>query len=199
MSDSIVLATRNAHKLQELDRILKNAGVDVELLTVDHFPGAPEVDETEDSFEGNALLKARALATFTGIPAIADDSGLCVDALNGSPGILSARWSGASENVDVENMNLVLAQTADTPEGERGAQFVCAAAYVNPDGTEIVVRGTVEGQLLTAPRGTNGFGYDPIFVPNGFDITTAEMTSEQKDSMSHRSQALAKLVAQITQ
>ena len=199
MSDSIVLATRNAHKLQELDRILKNAGVDVELLTVNHFPGAPEVDETEDSFEGNALLKARALATFTGIPAIADDSGLCVDALNGSPGILSARWSGASENVDVENMNLVLAQTADTPEGERGAQFVCAAAYVNPDGTEIVVRGTVEGQLLTAPRGTNGFGYDPIFVPNGFDITTAEMSSEQKDSMSHRSQALAKLVAQITQ
>ena len=199
MSDSIVLATRNAHKLQELDRILKNAGVDVELLTVDHFPGAPEVDETEDSFEGNALLKARALATFTGIPAIADDSGLCVDALNGSPGILSARWSGASENVDVENMNLVLAQTADTPEGERGAQFVCAAAYVNPDGTEIVVRGTVEGQLLTAPRGTNGFGYDPIFVPNGFDTTTAEMSSEQKDSMSHRSQALAKLVAQITQ
>ena len=199
MSDSIVLAARNAHKLQELDRILKNAGVDVELLTVDHFPGAPEVDETEDSFEGNALLKARALATFTGIPAIADDSGLCVDALNGSPGILSARWSGASENVDAENMNLVLAQTADTPEGERGAQFVCAAAYVHPDGMEIVVRGTVEGQLLTAPRGTNGFGYDPIFVPNGFDITTAEMTSEQKDSMSHRSQALAKLVAQITQ
>ena len=199
MSESIVLATRNAHKLQELDRILKNAGVDVELLTVDHFPGAPEVEETEDTFEGNALLKARALATFTGIPAIADDSGLCVDALNGSPGILSARWSGASENVDVENMNLVLSQTADTPEGERGAQFVCAAAYVHPDGTEVVVRGTVEGHLLTAPRGTNGFGYDPIFVPNGFAITTAEMTSEQKDSMSHRSQALAKLVAQITQ
>lgn len=197
MFNSIVLATRNAHKLQELDRILKNAGVEVELLTVDHFPGAPEVDETEDSFEGNALLKARALATFTGIPAIADDSGLCVDALNGSPGILSARWSGASENVDVENMNLVLSQISETPEGQRGAQFVCAAAYVHPDGTEVVVRGTVEGHLLTAPRGTNGFGYDPIFVPNGFDITTAEMTSEQKDSMSHRSQALAKLVAQI--
>lgn len=197
MPDSIVIATRNAHKLEELDRILKAAGINVELLSVDHFPDAPEVDETEDTFEGNALLKARALAQFTGLPAIADDSGLCVDALNGSPGILSARWSGATENVDATNLALVLEQTADVPDEKRGAQFVCAAAYVLPDGTEHVVRGTVNGQLLRAPRGENGFGYDPIFVPDGFAITTAEMTPAEKDAISHRSKALAELVSQI--
>lgn len=197
MPDSIVIATRNAHKLEELDRILKAAGINVELLSVDHFPGSPEVDETEDTFEGNALLKARALAQFTGLPAIADDSGLCVDALNGSPGILSARWSGATENVDATNLALVLEQTADVPDEKRGAQFVCAAAYVLPDGTEHVVRGTVNGRLLRAPRGENGFGYDPIFVPDGFTITTAEMTPAEKDAISHRSKALAELVSQI--
>ena len=197
MPDSIVIATRNAHKLEELDRILKAAGIDVELLSVDKFPGAPEVDETEDSFEGNALLKARALAQFTGLPAIADDSGLCVDALNGSPGILSARWSGATENVDATNLALVLEQTVDVPDDKRGAQFVCAAAYVRPDGTEHVVRGTVEGRLLRSPKGTNGFGYDPIFVPAGFSKTTAEMTPAEKDAISHRSKALAELVTRI--
>ena len=197
MPDSIVIATRNAHKLEELDRILKAAGIDVELLSVDKFPGAPEVDETEDSFEGNALLKARALAQFTGLPAIADDSGLCVDALNGSPGILSARWSGATENVDATNLALVLEQTVDVPDDKRGAQFVCAAAYVRPDGTEHVVRGTVEGRLLRSPQGTNGFGYDPIFVPAGFSKTTAEMTPAEKDAISHRSKALAELVTRI--
>lgn len=197
MPDSIVIATRNAHKLEELDRILKAAGIDVELLSVDKFPGAPEVDETEDSFEGNALLKARALAQFTGLPAIADDSGLCVDALNGSPGILSARWSGATENVDATNLALVLEQMIDVPDDKRGAQFVCAAAYVLPDGTEHVVRGTVEGRLLRSPQGTNGFGYDPIFVPAGFAKTTAEMTPAEKDAISHRSKALAELVTRI--
>ena len=197
MPNSIVIATRNAHKLEELDRILKSAGIDVELLSVDHFPGAPEVDETEDTFEGNALLKARALSQFTGLPAIADDSGLCVDALDGNPGILSARWSGATENVDATNLALVLEQTADVPDSQRGAQFVCAAAYVLPDGTEHVVRGTVEGQLLRAPQGTHGFGYDPIFVPSGFTKTTAEMTPAEKDAISHRSKALAELVTRI--
>ena len=197
MPDSIVIATRNAHKLEELDRILRAAGIDVELLSVDKFPGAPEVDETEDSFEGNALLKARALAQFTGLPAIADDSGLCVDALNGSPGILSARWSGATENVDATNLALVLEQTVDVPDDKRGAQFICAAAYVLPDGTEHVVRGTVEGRLLRSPQGTNGFGYDPIFVPAGFSKTTAEMTPAEKDAISHRSKALAELVTRI--
>lgn len=197
MPESIVLATRNAHKLQELDRILKTSGITVELLSVDHFPDAPEVAETEDTFEGNALLKARALAQYTGLPAIADDSGLCVDALNGGPGILSARWSGATENVDAANLALVLEQTADVPDSDRGAQFVCAAAYVSPDGTEHVVRGTVNGTLLRAPRGDNGFGYDPIFMPSGFTITTAEMTPAEKDAISHRSKALVELVSRI--
>ncbi len=197
MTQQIVLATRNAHKLEELDRILKDHGVAFELLTVDHFPGAPEVEETEDTFEGNALLKARALAQFTGIPAIADDSGLCVDALNGAPGILSARWSGAIDNVDATNRELVLSQMVDVPDDKRGAQFVCAAAYVTPEGQEIVVRGAIEGRLLRDSIGTNGFGYDPIFVPVGFDITTAQMTPAQKDAISHRSRALTQLVAQI--
>lgn len=194
---TFVLSTRNAHKLDELQRILESAGLDIKLTSVADYPGAPEVAETENTFEGNALLKARALAEFTGFPAIADDSGLCVDALDGKPGILSARWSGAKDNVDRANLELVLEQIKDVDDTNRGAQFVCAAAYVDPDGTEFTVRGTLTGRLLREPHGTNGFGYDPIFVPHGFDITTAEMSAEQKDSISHRGQALKKLVAQL--
>lgn len=194
---TFVLSTRNAHKLDELQRILESAGLDIKLTTVADYPGAPEVDETETTFEGNALLKARALAQFTGFPAIADDSGICIDALDGKPGILSARWSGATDNVDRANLELVLEQIKDVSDDKRGAQFVCAAAYVDPDGTEFTVRGTLDGHLLRAPQGTHGFGYDPIFVPQGFDITTAQMSSEQKDSISHRGQALKKLVAQL--
>lgn len=194
---TFVLSTRNAHKLEELQRIIESAGLDIKLTSVADYPGAPEVDETENTFEGNALLKARALAEFTGFPAIADDSGLCVDALDGAPGILSARWSGAIDNIDRANMELVLDQISDVQEPDRTAQFVCAAAFVAPQGTEFTVRGTLVGRLLREPRGDNGFGYDPIFLPNGFDITTAQMTSEQKDSISHRGQALRKLVAQL--
>ncbi|MTB10171.1 MAG: non-canonical purine NTP pyrophosphatase, partial [Actinobacteria bacterium] len=119
----IVLATRNQHKAVELERILLELDLQFELLTVDKFPDAPEVEETENTFEGNALLKARALCNFTGLPAIADDSGICIDALEGSPGVLSARWSGATENIDRANVDLVLAQTVSVPEGQRGAQF----------------------------------------------------------------------------
>ncbi|MEI6405032.1 MAG: RdgB/HAM1 family non-canonical purine NTP pyrophosphatase [Actinomycetes bacterium] len=194
----IVLATRNQHKLVELERIVASAGLDVELKSVADFPGAPEVEETADTFEGNALLKARALAEFTGHSAIADDSGICVDALDGKPGIYSARWSGATGDVDRANLELVLDQTKDVSDDLRGAQFVCAAAYVGADGREFTTRGTVSGMLLRAPRGTNGFGYDPIFLPDGFQITTAQMTAEQKDSISHRSKALAQLVQLIT-
>lgn len=194
---TFVLSTRNAHKLEELQRIIESAGLNIKLTSVSDYPGAPEVEETENTFEGNALLKARALAKFTGFPAIADDSGICVDALGGAPGILSARWSGAIDNVDRANLELVLEQIKDVSDDQRGAQFVCAAAYVDPDGTEFTVRGTLAGHLLRAPQGTNGFGYDPIFVPTGFDITTAQMTAEQKDSISHRGQALKKLVAQL--
>lgn len=194
---TFVLSTRNAHKLEELQRIIETAGLEIKLTSVADYPGAPEVDETENTFEGNALLKARALAEFTGFPAIADDSGLCVDALDGAPGILSARWSGAIDNVDRANLELVLQQIHEVDDPLRTAQFVCAAAYVEPSGTEFTVRGTLTGRLLREPRGDNGFGYDPIFVPQGFDITTAQMSSEQKDSISHRGQALRKLVAQL--
>lgn len=194
---TFVLSTRNAHKLDELQRIMESAGLDIALTSVADYPGAPEVEETENTFEGNALLKARALAEFTGLPAIADDSGLCVDALDGAPGILSARWSGALDNVDRANLELVLRQLDEVEDPHRGAQFVCAAAYVDPDGTEFTVRGTLAGRLLREPQGTNGFGYDPIFIPSGFDVTTAQMSAEQKDSISHRGQALRLLVAQL--
>ncbi|MBU6347516.1 MAG: RdgB/HAM1 family non-canonical purine NTP pyrophosphatase [Actinomycetales bacterium] len=197
MGTQVVLATRNAHKAQELARILSQLNLAIELLTVDNFPDAPEVEETEDTFEGNALLKARALVAHTGLPAIADDSGLCVDALAGAPGVLSARWSGATENVDQENLELVLRQLVHAPDEQRGAQFVCAAVLVMPDGSEVVVRGSVAGELLREPRGTGGFGYDPIFVPDGFSITTAEMSAEQKDAISHRGQALRKLAVEM--
>src|SRR5579864_419103 len=151
-ADALVLATRNEGKLRELARIL---GAEVKLVGLDAFPGAPDVPETGATFEENALLKARAIATFTGLPAVADDSGLCVDALNGMPGVLSARWSGRHGD-DRANLDLVLAQVSDVPDGERGAQFVCAAALVLPDGAERVCHGRLGGQLTRAPRGTNG-------------------------------------------
>ena len=197
MLAKIVLATRNLHKAQELSRILESLHGGIEVLTVADFPDAPEVEETEDSFAGNALLKARALVKHTGLPTVADDSGLCVDALAGAPGVLSARWSGATENVDEENLNLVLKQMLHTPDENRGAQFVCAAALVMPDGTEVVELGVVEGRLLRERRGTEGFGYDPIFVPKGFAMTTAEMSPEQKDAISHRGEALRKLAMKL--
>ena len=196
MPTQIVLATRNAHKAHELARVLESLGLDIELLTIDAFPDAPQVAETEPTFEGNALLKARALAQHAGIPAISDDSGLCVNALNGMPGILSARWSGATENVDSANLNLVLLQVADVADVRRGAQFVCAAALVLPDGREFTVRGTVEGKLVRETRGDQGFGYDPIFVPEGFNVTTAQMSADEKDAISHRGKAMRAL-AQI--
>ena len=194
-----VLATRNSHKATELKRILEELDLDCELLTVADFPGAPEVEETETTFEGNALLKARALAKFTGIAAIADDSGLCVDALDGNPGVLSARWSGASENVDQANLDLVLEQVKDVPAESRGAKFVCAAVAVFPDGQELVAIGEMNGHLLKAPTGENGFGYDPIFVPKGFEISTAQMSAAEKDAISHRGKALNDLAVQISE
>jgi len=197
MSTKIILATRNLHKAEELARILETLQNDIEILTVADFPDSPEVEETENTFEGNALLKARALVAHTGLPTIADDSGLCVDALAGAPGVLSARWSGATENVDEENLNLVLKQMLHTPDENRGAQFVCAAVLVLPDGTEVVERGVVEGSLLREPRGTEGFGYDPIFVPSGLKVTTAQMSAEEKDAISHRGKALRKLAVSL--
>jgi XTP/dITP diphosphohydrolase len=194
-----VLATRNPHKATELKRILEELELDCELLTVADFPGAPEVEETEVTFEGNALLKARALAKFTGLAAIADDSGLCVDALDGNPGVLSARWSGASENVDQANLELVLVQMQDVTIENRGAKFVCAAVAVFPDGKELVAIGEMVGNLLERPVGENGFGYDPIFVPKGYGLSTAQMSGAQKDAISHRGKALNQLAHQISE
>lgn len=188
----VVLATRNAKKRDELQRILDAEGLSIEIVGLESFPEAPEVPETESTFAGNALLKARAIAQATGLPAVADDSGLCVDALNGMPGVLSARWAGGHGD-DAANLDLVLAQIADVPDQRRGASFMCAAAVALPDGTERVVEGEVDGMLLRERHGENGFGYDPIFVPLGHDVTTAQMTAEEKDTISHRGRALRSL------
>lgn len=188
----VVLATKNRHKLEELHRILDAAGLEIELLGADAFPDLPDVAETESSFAGNALLKAREIARVTGLPAIADDSGLAVDALNGMPGIFSARWSGRHGD-DAANLALLLGQLSDVPDRRRGAAFHCAAAIALPDGTERVVEGTIEGTIIREPRGTNGFGYDPVFVPLGYQVTTAEMPSQEKDAISHRGRALQAL------
>jgi XTP/dITP diphosphohydrolase len=200
---TVVLASKNAAKVRELARILgaaDSAASQIRLAGLDEFPGAPDVPETGATFEENALLKARAIAEYTGLPAVADDSGLCVDALNGMPGVLSARWAGRHGD-DRANLELVLAQVSDVPDTRLGAQFVCAAALATPDpGTprEWVVTGQVDGRLIRAPRGSGGFGYDPIFVPDGFDQTTAEMTAEAKDAISHRGRAFRALAPFIT-
>jgi XTP/dITP diphosphohydrolase len=199
MSRRLVLATRNAHKVDELHRILSDAGLDVELLGVDAFSGVPEVAETGTTFAENALLKAHAVAAATGLPSVADDSGLCVDVLGGMPGVFSARWAGAHGD-DRANLQLLLAQVADVPDDRRAAHFACAAALALPDGAEHVVEGRLSGALNRAPRGSNGFGYDPVFVPEGETRTTAEMAPWEKDAISHRGRAfraLAPLVADL--
>ena len=196
MSVQLVLATRNAKKLAELDRLLAGAGLDVEILGSAVFSDLPEIEETGSTFAENSLIKARAVAAHTGLIAIADDSGLCVDALNGQPGIYSARWAGQGAT-DESNLDLVLEQIRDVEPARRTAHFACAAALVLPSGKEYVVQGQVNGVLLTQRRGVGGFGYDPIFLPDGFDITTAEMTSDQKDAISHRGQAMRALVPLI--
>jgi XTP/dITP diphosphohydrolase len=192
----LVLATANTDKLAELARILAAARIEVDLVGRGEFPGAPEVAETGATFAENALLKARAMARFADMPAVAEDSGLCVDALNGMPGVLSARWTGRYGD-DQGNIALVLAQVADVPEDRRGAHFTCAAALALPSGAEHVSEGTVHGRLAREPRGTGGFGYDPIFVPEGSELTTAEMTPQAKDAISHRGRALRALAPVI--
>ena len=194
----LVLATRNAAKLEELRRILAPL-VPVEVLGLGDVPAYPEVPETGATFAENALIKAREAAARTGLPAVADDSGLTVDALNGMPGVLSARWAGHAAS-DANNLRLVLEQTEHVPDERRGAAFVCAAVLVTPEGVERVADGTVTGTLLRSPRGSNGFGYDPIFLPAGETRTTAEMSPAEKDAISHRGKAfraLAPLVASV--
>jgi len=193
MTQRVVLATRNQHKVAELRRILESADLDVDLVGTEEFPDLPDVAETGSTFAANALLKANDVAQRTGLVAIADDSGLCVDALNGMPGILSARWAGKHGD-DAANLQLVLAQIADVPPNRRGAAFHCAAAVATPEGEERVVEGVLDGSLITEPRGSNGFGYDPIFTPRGYVLTTAELTPTEKDAISHRGQAFRALV-----
>jgi XTP/dITP diphosphohydrolase len=194
----ILLASRNAKKLDELRRILAATGVEVELVGLADVPAYPETPETGLTFEENALLKARAGVSATGLPAIADDSGIAVDALNGMPGVLSARWSG-KQGDDAANLELVLAQVADVPDQHLGAEFVCAAALVFPDGREYVTHGRQPGRLIREPRGDGGFGYDPVFVATGHTRTNAELTPDEKDAISHRGQALRALASLIVQ
>jgi XTP/dITP diphosphohydrolase len=190
----LLLATRNKHKLAELDRILGAEAVTgltvVGLADVPEFAEAPETGAT---FEENAVAKARDAVAATGLPAVADDSGIAVDALNGMPGVLSARWAGTAKD-DGANLLLLLEQLADVPDERRGGAFVCAAALVTPDGSETIVRGEWPGTIVRAPRGTNGFGYDPIFVPEGLGQTSAELPSAEKDQRSHRGRAMRLLL-----
>jgi XTP/dITP diphosphohydrolase len=191
----LLLATRNPHKLTELRRILV-AEIDVLVLGLDDVPAYPEAAETGRTFADNALLKAREAVRYTGLPAVADDSGLAVEALNGMPGVLSARWAGPARD-DAANLRLVLDQIAELPDDRRAAAFICAAALVTPDGAERVVEGRLDGMLTRAPRGGGGFGYDPIFQPAGETRTTAELSPAEKDAVSHRGRALRALVPHL--
>lgn len=194
----VLLATRNDAKLAELRRIVAELGVDV--IGLDEVEPFPEAPETGATFAENSLAKARDAAAATGMLAVADDSGLAVDALNGMPGVLSARWSGSTgerRDKDVKNLALVLDQMADVPEERRGAAFVCAAAAVHPDGREVVVTERWPGRLIRSPRGLNGFGYDPAFVPEGETRTSAEMSPEEKDAVSHRARAFRALAPKL--
>jgi XTP/dITP diphosphohydrolase len=182
----VVLATKNAGKVRELQRIL--APLDIELVAATYEPGP----ETGLSFAENALAKAREAVAATGLPAVADDSGLSVLAMNGMPGIFSARWSGRHGD-DEANLSLLLAQLADVPDGVRGAAFVCAAAFALPSGECDGVEAELTGCVIREPRGTNGFGYDPVFVPSGYDVTSAELSAEDKDAISHRGKAFRQL------
>ncbi|MFC1443995.1 RdgB/HAM1 family non-canonical purine NTP pyrophosphatase [Streptacidiphilus sp. N1-10] len=193
MTDRLILATRNAGKVVELRTILGDAGLGVELVGADAYPEIPDVVETGVTFAENALLKAHALAQATGFPAVADDSGLCVDVLGGAPGIFSARWAGRHGD-DKANLDLLLAQLGDIAAPHRAAHFACAAALALPDGTERVVMGRLRGTLRFEPVGTNGFGYDPILQPDGYEVTCAELSPEEKNAISHRGEAFRGLV-----
>jgi XTP/dITP diphosphohydrolase len=191
----LLLATRNQHKLVELRRIL-GPELAVRIVGLDGVPAYPEVPETGATFAENALLKAREAVRRSGLPAVADDSGLAVDALNGMPGVLSARWAGRAHD-DLANLRLLLDQLADLPDDRRGAAFVCAAALVTPDGTERVAEARLDGVLVREPRGTGGFGYDPIFLPVGETRTSAELPPAAKDAISHRGRALRALAPEV--
>ncbi len=189
--EPVVLATQNRDKIREIRDIL--AGIDVPLFTFEDFTGWPDVEEEGASFKENALVKARAIADFTGMRALADDSGLQVDCLGGEPGIHSARYAGPNGEYEANNSKL-LAAMEGVPLERRRARFVCWAALVNPDGTEHTAEGVIEGTIIEENRGPGGFGYDPVFVPEGMERTMAELSEAEKNAISHRARALCKLI-----
>ncbi|NYI42013.1 RdgB/HAM1 family non-canonical purine NTP pyrophosphatase [Demequina lutea] len=193
-----VFASHNAHKRDEVWAILAPLLPDwteADLASARDFDVPPPVEDGV-TFAENALVKARAVCAATGLPAVADDSGLAVDVMGGAPGIFSALWSG-THGADEENLRLLLAQLIDIPDAHRGAAFVCAAALVTPEGLEVVCEGRMEGSIATAATGGGGFGYDPIFIPVGYDVTAAELTAAQKNAISHRGKAFAALAARL--
>jgi XTP/dITP diphosphohydrolase len=191
----LLLATRNAKKLDELRRILSPL-LDIDVVGLDDVALYEEVPETGATFTENALLKAREAVAHSGLVSVADDSGIAVDALNGMPGVLSARWAGLRKD-DEANLRLVLEQLADVPDDRRGAAFVCVAALVTPAGVETVAEGRMPGRVVREPRGTNGFGYDPIFVADGKQLTNGELPPPEKDAISHRGKALRALLPHV--
>ena len=211
----LVLATRNKGKIAEFERMLNAYSSDIQVLGLADFPDLPDVDETGSTFIENSLLKAREVSAFTQLPALADDSGLCIDALNGDPGIFSARWAGVHGD-DAANIAKVLAQLSELKSAgkliNRNAKFRCAVALSFPSGdkrsasealeeikvNEVIEEGELLGSITLAPRGTAGFGYDPIFQPNGYELTLGEFEHGEKDRISHRAQALAKIAPKIT-
>ena len=199
MAQTLVLATRNKGKLVEFRRILDGlAPGEINLIGVDAFPDLVDVEETGSTFEENALLKARYTADATGLPSISDDSGLCVDVLNGQPGIYSARWAGEHGN-DQANLEKLLDQLRDVPDEKRTAHFTCVAALALPDGRTHVEEGLFHGRILHAPIGHEGFGYDPIFSPLGMSISSAQMSAQEKDAISHRGKALRSIAPHVIQ
>jgi XTP/dITP diphosphohydrolase len=197
----VVLASNNAKKLAELRRILTPLVPEIEVLGLSDVASYDEPAETEPTFEGNALIKARACLAATGLPSLADDSGLCVDALNGMPGVLSARWSGVAKDAggDAANNALLLSQLSEVPDERRTARFRCAVALCTPGGVELVELGEMPGRILHAEQGDGGFGYDPLFAAEGYDVSTAQLPADEKDRISHRGKALVAIAPHVVE
>lgn len=191
----LVLATKNSGKVVEFRRLLEELGAkNLEVVGLDQYPEIGDIEETGTTFEENALLKARTICKLTGLPALADDSGICVDALNGAPGLYSARYSG---NGDAANNEKLLDALKDVPDEKRSAYFICVAAYVRPDGYEVIEEGRFYGRILHQVVGNGGFGYDPLFAPNGMNCSSAELSAQEKDAISHRGKAMRAIAPHI--
>ena len=191
----LVLATKNSGKVVEFRRLLEELGAtNLEVVGLDAFPEIGDIEETGATFEENSLLKARTICKLTGLPALADDSGICVDALNGAPGLYSARYSGKG---DAANNEKLLAELKDVPDQKRTAYFICVAAFVRPDGFEKVEEGRFHGKILHQVIGKGGFGYDPLFQPDGLNCSSAELSAAEKDAISHRGKAMRAIAPYI--